>query len=234
MFYVLFFLSCMITLEDTTDRTSLTFEQADTTKAISVRTPLKSSGKILIFQKDTVLGHGSGNYFKFRGHKFILTAAHVLNHKFSSFILDGDELVQMKVIYLDKERDIAIAIPDRELQHIKAKKFRVNHKSDLVGKTIYYAGFPQDMEKCLFKGFVSKDTNGFIIMQSFALPGSSGSVVFDFWGRAVGVLSAVKVGVSGVSPFPELVETAVIVQRVDFLERDFLRDLFENENTGTL
>ena len=66
-----------------------------------------------------------------------------------------------------------------------------------------------------------------MLIQSFALPGSSGSVVFDFWGRAIGVLSAVSVGVSSVNPFPELVETAVHVQKIQDYDHDFIKELFE-------
>ena len=99
----------------------------------------------------------------------------------------------------------------------------------LIGKTIYYAGFPQDLGKSLFKGFISKDSKDRMLMQSFALPGSSGSVVFDFWGRAIGVLSAVSVGVSSVNPFPELVETAVHVQKIQDYDHDFIKELFVND-----
>jgi len=230
-YFLLILLSCIITVEDTPHQTSLAFEQGKTTKAISVRTPLASSGKIVIYNKGELLGHGSGNYFKSGKYKFILTAAHVVNHSFESFVEDGEKLVKLKVLYMDPIRDIAIVAPENELNNIKAKWFRVNRKKDLVGKTIYYAGFPQDLEKRLLKGFIARSTNSWIIMQSFALPGSSGSIVFDFWGKAIGVLSAVKVGVSGLSPFPELVETAVIVQRVDHLDYDLIASVFENEKT---
>jgi len=230
MFWFLFFLSCMITVEGEADKLAVTLETGETTKAISVRSPLKSSAKVVIFNEDEFLGHGSGNYFKSGKYKFVLTAAHVLKHKFSSFILDGEELVKLKTIYINNQRDIAIAVPEKELENIKATKFRVNRDVDLVGKTIYYAGFPKDMEKSLFRGFVSRSTSEWIMIQSFALPGSSGAVVFDFWGRAIGLISAVKLGVFGFSPYPELVETAVVVQKFDFIDHDFIRELFENEN----
>ena len=71
-------------------------------------------------------------------------------------------------------------------------------------------------------------------MQSFALPGSSGSVVFDYWGRAIGVVSAVKVGFTGMSPFPELVETAVIVQKIGFIDHGFIKELFLNDRPSAL
>lgn len=228
MFYMFLFLfSCMITVEDSTDRTAVSFEQGETSKAMSVRTPLQSSGKLVVYDKNQMLGHGSGNYFKIGKHKFIITAAHVIKHPFSTYIIDGEELVKIKVLYVDDMRDVAIVVPEKELINIESKTFRPNTKSDLIGKTTYYAGYPQDMDKCLFKGFVSKSGSTMIIMQGFALPGSSGSVVFDWWGRAIGVVSAVKVGFSGLSPFPELVETAVYIERVDFINKQFIRELFE-------
>jgi|10_taG_2_1085330.scaffolds.fasta_scaffold00424_54 S1-C subfamily serine protease len=213
-YFLLLFISCLITFEGGEDRTAVIFEQAETSKAISCRTPLQSSGKILIMNKGTMLGHGSGNYFKSGQHKFILTAAHVINHPYEAFILDGEELVSLVPIHVDPIRDLAILLPEKELSVIKIKSFRVNRSNDLTGKTIYYAGFPQDLGKSLFRGFISKDSDYKLLVQSFALPGSSGSVVFDFWGRAIGVLSAVSVGMSSVNPFPELLETAVHVQKI--------------------
>ena len=107
--------SCMVTLEDSDDRLALTLEQGETSKAFSSKTPLKSSAKIVIFSKDNILGHGSSNYFKSGKYKFILTAAHVLDHPYGSFILDGEELVKLKVLYLNRANDIAIAIPEKQL-----------------------------------------------------------------------------------------------------------------------
>ena len=189
MSYLLLLLfSCLVTLESSDSRTAVTFEQAQTTKAFSNRTPLASSGKILVMKEEVQLGHGSGNYFKSGKYKFILTAAHVINHKYETYILDGEDLVSLIHIHVDKSRDIAILVPERELWSIEAQWFRVNRSNDLIGKTIYYAGFPQDLGKSLFKGFVAKDAKDKMLIQSFALPGSSGSVVFDFWGRAIGVM----------------------------------------------
>ena len=62
----------------------------------------------------------------------------------------------------------------------------------------------------------------------------SGSVIFDFWGRAIGVLSAVSVGVSNVNPFPELVETAVHVQKIQHLDHKFIEEIFKDDQSGHL
>ena len=226
-YLLLLFFSCLVTLESSENRTAVTFEQAQTTKAFSNRTPLASSGKILVMKDEIQLGHGSGNYFKSGKYKFILTAAHVVDHKYEIYIVDGENLVPLVPLHIDRARDIAVLVPERELWEIEAQWFRVNRSNDLIGKTIYYAGFPQDLGKSLFKGFVAKDAKDKMLIQSFALPGSSGSVVFDFWGSAIGVLSAVSVGISSVNPFPELVETAVHIQKIQDYNHDFIKELFE-------
>ena len=226
-YLLLLFFSCLVTLESSENRTAVTFEQAQTTKAFSNRTPLASSGKILVMKDETQLGHGSGNYFKSGKYKFILTAAQVVDHKYEIYIVDGENLVPLVPLHIDRARDIAVLVPERELWEIEAQWFRVNRSNDLIGKTIYYAGFPQDLGKSLFKGFIAKDAKNKMLIQSFALPGSSGSVVFDFWGRAIGVLSAVSVGISSVNPFPELVETAVHIQKIQDYNHDFIKELFE-------
>ena len=181
----------------------------------------------LLFKPSTVRYVGIDWLNKSGKYKFILTAAHVINHPYETYIIDGLHLVALVPIHIDSDRDLAILVPERELRDIEAQWFRVNRSNDLIGKTIYYAGFPQDLGKSLFKGFVAKDAKNRMLIQSFALPGSSGSVVFDFWGRAIGVLSAVSVGVSSVNPFPELVETAVHIQKIQDYNHDFIKELFE-------
>lgn len=233
-YFLLLFFSCLITYNDGEGQTAVTFEQAETAKAFSSKTPLQSSGKIVVMKDGTPLGHGSGNYFKSGKHKFILTAAHVINHPFESYIVDGDDFVKIIPIHIDTQRDLAIVVPEKELIEIESKAFRVNRSINLTGKTTYYAGFPQDLGKSLFKGFVSKDTKYHFLMQGFALPGASGSVVFDFWGRAIGVLSSVSVGFSSVNPFPELVETAVHVQKIDDYDHKFIKELFSNAGSAPL
>ena len=64
--------------------------------------------------KDEIqLGHGSGNYFKSGKYKFILTAAHVVDHKYETYIADGEDLVTLIPLHIDRARDIAILVPER-------------------------------------------------------------------------------------------------------------------------
>ena len=162
-YLIILLFSCLITYEDGLNRTAVTFEQAESAKSFSSKTPLQSSGKILVMRDETILGHGSGNYFKSGKYKFILTAAHVINHRYNTYIVDGDKLIKLLPVYVDPDRDIAILSPEADLLEIDARTFRVNRSNDLMGKTIYYAGFPQDLGKSLFKNkikAVNKGANG--------------------------------------------------------------------------
>ena len=77
-----------------------------------------------------------------------------------------------------------------------------------------YAGYPADLNK------VCVSWNSFYIKELFfydaiiCITGASGAVVFDNKGRIVGVLSAIKVGYHGLSPYPQLHGTFVFVNRL--------------------
>ena len=67
------------------------------------------------------------------------------------------------------------------------------------------------------------------MLQSFALPGSSGSVIFDKKGRAMAVLSAVSVQANPWVGIPELAENIVYAGRLDFMDRHFLKKVLNGE-----
>ena len=143
--------------------------------------------------------------------------------------MNGEEKVPLKIIFDSPEQDVAIVIPLADLA-IAPKKLKINDQASLGGELVNYTGYPSDVGKSTYTGFVSKSDGSALVVQSFALPGSSGSVVFDKKGRALGVVSAVKVFNSPMSPFPELVETLVYVERVTFINKAFLKEVFMSVN----
>jgi len=193
---------------------------------------LDSSVRIGFEIPDIGGGWGSGNYFKLGKYKFIVTAAHVVEEAGDLFVIDGGERVPVRVIYSNVYRDIAIVVPEWDLQEIQPKNLKINTDENLVGEVVNYTGYPSDLGKSTYVGYVSKNDHRAIIVQSFALPGSSGSVVFDKKGRAVGVVSAVKVSETALSPFPELVESLVFVERFSFLNKVFLKEVFMDGSRG--
>ena len=188
-----------------------------------------SSARIGLYSGGVEVGHGSGNYFKFGKHRFLLTAAHVVEHDgdINMFIKDGENLIGFTVAYVDTEKDIAIIVPNEDLSHVKARRWKVNKDKDMLGETVNYAGYPAGLGKVLIRGMVSAHYKERLIVQGFALPGASGSVVFDKSGRVVGVVSAIALHQSSFSIFPELQEDMVYISNADFLTKKFLREVFK-------
>jgi S1-C subfamily serine protease len=211
----LFLFSCILSGEPT-DAKPKTFEWYEVGYS-KAETAMRSSIKISIYENDVEIGHGSGNYFSYAGERFVLTAAHVVHIEQEQYVLDGSDKVSARVIYIDFENDIAILKPSKKLK-TKPVRWRRSNSKKIIGKETFYAGWPSGYGKNLISGMVSsvldKDA---ILIHSFALPGSSGSVVFDKSGRVLGVVSAVGVHQSPFSPYPTLQEDMVYVSTVSSL-----------------
>jgi len=185
---------------------------------------ISSSVKLVIKMGPVEAGHASGNYFKYGRQRFIITAAHVVDGG-EVWIKDGLEIVKSETLWVDKERDIAIIRPMGELFQTKPIKFKINRDNNKVGTIIRYAGYPSHLGKMVLQGMVAKQTEQKVILQSWALPGSSGSVIFDESGKALGVLSAVAVEMNPWVGIPEIQENIVYAGRLDFITRKFLKEV---------
>jgi S1-C subfamily serine protease len=211
---LLFLFSCVMPMLDTSDDMLIDSEDQLTYSISRLDRSIKSSVKLVIKSGPDEAGHASGNYFSHGRHKFIITAAHVTEAG-EVWVKDGLDILKTEVLWVDHERDIAIVRPMGELFTIKPKKLRINRAKNKVGTIIRYAGYPADLGKMVLQGMVSQQDNDRVILQSFALPGSSGSIVFDEEGRAVGI--------------PEMAENIVYAGRLDFIDRKFLKEVLEGE-----
>ena len=177
-------LSCLMSYEKDDKQTTISLEQTRATHFENFHHSYKSSVQIYSTDEDGVIaGHGSGNYFKIGKHRFIITADHVMQHGSAFFVRDGPNVSFVELVYQDPVQDIAIVVPSEKLDRVKAVNYRLNSKKDLIGMAVNYTGYPSDLGKSLFRGIVSSSDHRLIILQSFALPGSSGSVIFDNGGR---------------------------------------------------
>jgi S1-C subfamily serine protease len=227
----MFLLSCLVSMEVDEKATVVSFENKSLPSCKqNFFSGTQSSIRIGFEIPEQFSGWGSGNYFKMGKYKFIVTAAHVVDQG-NVFVLDGEKKISAKVLYKNTLRDIAIVSVDEPLS-IRPRKLKVNDNPNIVGEMINYTGYPSNLGKSTFTGIVSKSDKRAVMAQSFALPGSSGSVVFDKKGRAIGVVSAVKISSSPLSPFPEIVETIVFIERVGFLNKGFLREVFMDGHRG--
>lgn len=219
-------LSCVLGYQQDGELTTLSIEQTRSAHYFYYDKALQSSIKILSINKDgDEVGHASGNYFKIGHHKFIISAAHILEEGVDNVVLDYHNKTKLHLAVLDTENDIAVFVPEKNLKSIRAVDYRTNKELDLTGKMVVHAGHPADLNKSVFHGSVASCGVTDFMMQSFALPGSSGSVVFDNKGSVVGVLSAIKMGIHGYSPFPQLHAGLVYVNRLRQYDRYKLEEL---------
>lgn len=227
MYWVLF--SCLFSMEVSDQEAKINVENRGLPSCNKrIGTSYSSALQISIIIDDQRVGSGSGNYFKMGKYEFIITAAHVVSEG-EAFALQGEDAIPLRVIYNNPHRDIAIVVPEGDLD-IKPQKLKINKKEFLEGTNTNYTGYPSDLGKSVFSGLVSRSAKQTLLIQSFALPGSSGSVVFDNKGRVLGVVSAVKLVGHPYSPHPELVETLLYVERLSFISKKFLKEVFMNAN----
>ena len=223
-----FLLSCIIGVESGEDYSSISFEQTKSAHYIDHMNALKSSVRVDgLDEEGELLGHGSGNYFKIGQHKFILTAAHNLEGAHKLAVIDGSFYVYLHAVIVDPTLDLAILVPEKDLKDTKAVKYLLLEEKNILGEEVIYAGYPADSSKSIFRGTVSSEMFSSFMMQSFALPGSSGSVVFDNKGQIVGVVSAIKMGTYGMNPFPQLHENLVFCMKPRGYDRAAVRGILE-------
>ena len=225
---LLFLFSCVMPMLDTSGDTVIESDDHTTYTVSKVDRSLESSVKLVIKFDGVQRGHASGNYFKYGKHKFIITAAHVVDGG-EVWIQDGLEIVKSETLWGNEERDIAIIRPMGDLSLTKPVKFKINMDNNKVGAIIRYAGYPSHLGKMVLQGMVAKQKERKLLLQCWALPGSSGSVIFDEKGRAVGVLSAVAIEIIPFVGIPEIQENIVYAGRLDFVTRKFLKGVLDGK-----
>jgi S1-C subfamily serine protease len=136
---------------------------------------------------------GSGNYFQIWNKYFVMTAAHVVDGKSEIFLTERSGYTyKAKVVHIDKFKDLAILIPETRMRYTKAVPYRPARGLD-VGREVFYCGNPNEMYFTSYHGRISGVSDQYILVDTFAWPGSSGSVVFNDAGQVVGVVSAISV-----------------------------------------
>jgi S1-C subfamily serine protease len=160
----------------------------------------------------TGMGRGSGTLFEIDGHYLVFTAAHVVNGSPVVSVLGRNgEMVFGTPVLTANEVDMAvILIP--QMNSRTPMKYNPAKKQDIdkyVGEEVTYTGFPSHHDLLTIDGVIASEEDGNLVMHSYAWPGASGSGVFDFRGRFVGVVKAVDVGVWSYQVPPQLVEDMV-------------------------
>ena len=166
---------------------------------------------------------GSGNYFHIHGHRFILTAAHVVDGFAAIAVTErSGDIHRARVVHVDNSLDMAIIVVDEPLRFTKPVDYRPSRRID-VGKEVFYCGHPNQMYFTSYHGRISGLNGQYILADTFAWPGSSGSVIFDKGGRVVGTVSAVSLAAP--TGFPVLVPQLVRIGPTLNYSRKFILEV---------
>jgi len=172
---------------------------------------------------------GSGTYFIHDGHPIVMTAAHVVAEGGDVMMIttpSGEDVPALIIYYDDRDpNDTAILVLRRPLESRAAMDIDLYSKgvNELIGEQTVYTGDPGHQRNMTIYGTVSSiNANGSVMLQSYAWGGASGSVVFDDKARIVGILKAIDVNRSGVSPYPQINENIVWLSPPSSIDLDIL------------
>lgn len=136
---------------------------------------------------------GSGNYFHIKDKHFVITANHVVEGMSEIFLTERSGFsYKARVAYVDPFRDIAVLVPETRLMYTEPIDYQ-SSKYIEIGKEVFYCGHPNRQLFMNYNGRIAGMDGQFLMINAFAWPGASGSVVFNKEGEVVGVLSAVSV-----------------------------------------
>jgi len=178
---------------------------------------------------------GSGTYFVHKGYHIVITAYHVYDDpRIQGAMVQSQEgeMVAGTIVYGDRDRDICVLLVPKMRTAEAAPLNPIKPAQADEGLSVLYTGFPghhQHGEPLTLNGTLAgiSDHSGYIIMQSYAWMGSSGSGVFDERGRYIGVLVAVDVERG---PFhPQIQENIVYVSPIWGINVDELEDMLEGK-----
>ena len=174
---------------------------AENHKVVKTSTKLESKSRAatikIMAATPTGTAIGTATAFKYKGHAIAITAAHVVGGSpYLVAALTDVQYEMAEVVYFDREADIAVLLLP-ELVGVKPAILRpVREGSVRIGQETLYSGFPNDHDLFTIRGYVSGvERSGAFYLHSYAWPGASGSCVFDEYGRLMGILTAIGVGI---------------------------------------
>lgn len=229
MFFIFFILACQVFYYEDDSVKELDIAKVSNSYNTGISRSIASSLRIDVYEGGFRVGHGSGNLFLIGSKRFVITAAHVVgDHQRVVLREHNDDMVPAQVIWANLDSDVAILLPLNKLENTTAVSYVNNKGVNLDGKSLYFCGYPSDYDGLLLRGFVSKTGYSRLVMQSNAWFGASGSVVFDQFGRAVGIVHAISMELNPFTGMPVFIESVVIVNRVYDLTRKDILGILKN------
>jgi hypothetical protein len=183
---------------------------------------VRSSYMILCFKNSMLAGAGSGNHFKIRDQKFVLTAAHVIESCDEVKLIEYDsQTYNLKTVVVDDTLDYAVLKPERELPLKPAKFYRTSPK---IAMGIDMVSWPSDYGMVYTTGHLAGSQNLSYYIQTFCWLGSSGASVFADDGSFLGVLHGIKVGYYDPAMPPQLLNGICLVRPLSTISD---KDIYE-------
>jgi len=168
----------------------------------AIRNSVNSSvGIVYINHANESVSSFSGTYFTFGGKHYVLTTAHGIFGQCENIVAFHFEETARCVRYakFDHERDYVIfeieGMSTRTPIKIPHALATLAKNYNILDKT-YYTGYPNRVGPTTWTGNISGFDGDYLIIQSYAWPGSSGSGVFDEKGKLIGIIVAIDVGQS--------------------------------------
>jgi len=161
----------------------------------------------------------SGTYITYRDRFYVITAAHGVHGECEYFfVATGDEDIYecVRYILIDQRVDYAIV----EIEEVRSRQpvkltdvipsNREWRQETSALNEVFYTGYPNGLGPLTFRGSVAgMSEENYMLLHSYAWPGSSGSGVFSYDGNMIGIIIALNVGFTGAGY--DVLEDLVIV-----------------------
>jgi hypothetical protein len=177
----------------------------------------------------------SGTYMTYQNRFYVITAAHGVVGDCEYFFVattEDDIYECIQYVVVDQLIDYAIVeieqVPDRKpvkLSRILPSNREWKQETSVLTE-VFYTGYPNGLGPLTFRGAVAgmSDEN-YILLHSYAWPGSSGSGVFSYDGNMIGIVIALNVGFTPAGY--DVLEDLVIVTPLFMIDWDTAYEIMD-------
>jgi hypothetical protein len=207
----------------------------DTKEARSVDLSRQSIVQILTTtEKSSGFSKMSGTYVVYGDRFYVITAAHGVHGECEYFFAatSSDVYECIRYILINQTIDYAIVeveeIPDREpveLAQVIPSNSEWRQETSALNE-VFYTGYPNGLGPLTFRGSVAgMSEHNYILLHSYAWPGSSGSGVFSYDGNMIGIVIALNVGFTPAGY--DVLEDLVIVTPLFMIDWDTAYEIMD-------